>query len=233
VALFVIPLVFIVRPKPEHNGTLPDGKAAKTQATPDTEKEIHFTLKEALKGGTFWYLSFAEAIRLMTNTALITHIMPYLSSLGIPRSRAAFVATSIYLLSIIGRLVFGWIGHIFRKNFVMALIYFLAGLSILAFAYAQISWLLITFMILFPFSWGASPLRGAILRESFGVASLGSILGIMAGIGTAARLLGPTLAGWAYDTFGSYHHIWLFFAGTFAVSIFLIIKIKPYSKAPA
>jgi sugar phosphate permease len=231
--LFVIPLVFIVRPKPEHNGTLPDGKAAKTQATPDTEKEIHFTLKEALKGGTFWYLSFAEAIRLMTNTALITHIMPYLSSLGIPRSRAAFVATSIYLLSIIGRLVFGWIGDIFRKNFVMALIYFLAGLSILAFAYAQISWLLITFMILFPFSWGASPLRGAILRESFGVASLGSILGIMAGIGTAARLLGPTLAGWAYDTFGSYHHIWLFFAGTFAVSIFLIIKIKPYSKAPA
>ncbi len=112
----------------------------------------------------------------------------------------------------------------------MALVYFLTGISILAFAYAQVSWLLISFMILFPLSWGASPLRGAILREYFGVASLGSILGIMAGIGSASRLLGPTLAGWTYDTFGNYQPIWFFFSGTFAVSVFLILKIKPYQK---
>jgi MFS family permease len=187
-------------------------------------------MREAIKTRAFWHISLADAIRVMTSLAVITHIIPYLSSVGISRSRAAFVATSIPVLSIIWRVVFGWLGDIFSKNHVMAIVYFFTGLSLLAFAYVQERWLIIPFLILFPLSWGATTLRGAIMREYFGRVSLGSILGIMTGIGTTARLLGPSLAGWAYDNFGSYHLIWLLFAGTFAVSVILMLTIKPFQK---
>ena len=143
------------------------------------------------------------------------------------------MTTSIFLLSIIGRLVFGWFGDIFSKNYVMALAYFLAGISLLAFAYIQMHGFIIPFLILYPLSWGASPLRDAITSEYFGGRSLGSILGLMAGLGTASRMLGPSLAGWTYDTFGSYQLIWLFFAGTFGVAVVLMLTIKPLKKGPS
>ncbi|GAI13917.1 unnamed protein product, partial [marine sediment metagenome] len=72
---------------------------------------------------------------MMIAMAVITHVMPYLGSLNIPRSRAALVATSIPLLSIIGRLGFGWLGDIFDKRYVMAGAYSLVGIGILAFSY--------------------------------------------------------------------------------------------------
>ncbi len=66
------------------------------------------------------------------------------------------------------------------------------------------------------------------MREYFGVTSLGSILGVLAAIGTVPRILGPTLAGWAYDTFGHYQLVWLFLAGTFAIAILLILTVKEH-----
>jgi len=65
------------------------------------------------------------------------------------------------------------------------------------------------------------------ISESFGTTSLGSILGTMAGIATVARISGPLLAGWTYDTFGGYHVIWLFLAGTFVFALILMLTIKP------
>jgi sugar phosphate permease len=228
--LLGIPLSLIVRGRPEQYGYLPDGTASDKQSISLNEQDREANLREALKTRVFWHLSFAEAIRLMAIIALLTHIIPYLSSLGVLRSRAALVATSITVLSIIGRLVFGWLGDNFNKYNVLALAYFLSGVSFLLFAYAQMAWSILLFLILFPLSWGAPPLRGAILREYFGRASLGSILGIMGAIGTVARILGPTLAGWTYDNFGSYHLIWLFYAATFGVAVVLTLTIKPRQK---
>jgi MFS family permease len=164
---------------------------------------------------------------MMAVMAVITHVMPYLSSLGMSRSGAAFVATAIPLFSIIGRFGSGWLGDISDKRYVMAGAYCLAGIGILAFSYVQATWLIFPFLILFPLSWGTSPLRGAILREHFGMASFGRILGIMMGIGAIGMVTGPFLAGWTYDTLGSYHLIWLVFAGIQVIPIVLMLTLKP------
>jgi MFS family permease len=110
------------------------------------------------------------------------------------------------------------------------MLYVIGGFSILIFANVNTTWLLYPFLILFPLSWGAPPLRGAILRESFGRLALGSILGILGGVGTVARIIGPVLAGWTYDTFGSYRFAWFFFTGTFAIAVILMLTISPAEK---
>ena len=225
--LIGIPLSFLIRHRPEEYGYLPDGATMEEQKA-DTEcQDQEIGIRTALRTRVFWHLSVAESIRIMTTTALITHVIPYLSSLGISRSRATLVATSIPLLSITGRLVFGWLGDRFNKYQVMAILYCLGGSSILAFAHVNTTWLIYPFLILFPLSWGAPPLRGAILRENFGRLALGSILGILGGVATIARILGPALAGWTFDTFGRYHSVWFFFTGAFAVAIILMLTISP------
>jgi len=225
--LIGIPLSFLIRNSPEEYDCLPDGAEPKEQPLTATSQDKEIDLRTALRTRVFWHLGFAESIRSMTLTALLTHVIPYLSSLGISRARSTFIAAAIPLLSIISRLLFGWLGDKHNKYHVMAMLYFLGGVSMLIFAHVNTTWLLYPFLILFPLSWGAAPLRGAILRECFGRLALGKILGILGGLGTIARILGPALAGWTYDTFGRYHLIWLFFTGTFVVAVILMLTLSP------
>jgi MFS family permease len=228
--LFGIPLIFIIRQSPAKLGLHIDGKPPDLLTASATDQDRDFRLKDAIRSRAFWHISIADAIRVMAMTAIITHVIPYLNSIGVSRSKAAVVATLTPVLSVVGRLIFGWLGDTFSKNHVLALAYTLGGISLLSFTYAHVDGLIIFFLIFFPLSWGAAPLRDATMREYFGRISLGSILGIMAGIGTVARISGPFLAGWTYDTFGDYRLIWLIFSACFAVCVILMLLIRPERK---
>jgi MFS family permease len=143
------------------------------------------------------------------------------------RSRAAFVATSIPLLSIVGRLGFGWLSDIFDKRYVLAGAYCLFGMGILAFSYIHVKWLMFPFLLLFsPAMGGVVSLRGAIVREYFGRASFGRVIGMMLGMAAMGGVIGPSAAGWTFDNLGNYHGVWLCFTGTIVISIVLLLRLK-------
>ena len=224
-----IPLSFVIRNRPEHYGYLPDGEES-SDSTPEIEiqsKGLEIGLGQALRMRSFWYLNSIELIRMMTVMAVITHVMPYLSSLGISRSTGGLIAGAIPLFSIIGRLGFGWLGDVIDKRYVLALSFFLTCLGLLVFCYVQVIWIAWIFLLFFsPGYGGAMVLRGAMLREYFGRDSFGRILGITMGCAAAGGIIGPTLAGWVFDILGSYQPIWLIFCGLFALTIWLILKIR-------
>jgi sugar phosphate permease len=229
--LLAIPLVLLIRDRPEQYGYAPDGDTPGIAPdVPMKTQNPEVGLKEALKSRAFWHLAIAETIRRMVVISVVTHIMPYLSSIGMSRSRAAFVATSIPLISILGRFGFGWLGDIFDKRYVIACAYLSAGSGLLALSYVEVAWVIFPFLALFPLSWGGLALSGAIVRESFGSSSFGKIVGLMGGIGTIGLVIGPSLAGWTYDTLGSYYFIWLVFAATSIISIALMLTISPRRK---
>jgi cyanate permease len=47
------------------------------------------------------------------------------------------------------------------------------------------------------------------------------------GLMTLGQMIGPPLAGWVYDTSGSYHIIWLIFAGVMFAIITGIFTLPP------
>jgi cyanate permease len=49
----------------------------------------------------------------------------------------------------------------------------------------------------------------------------------MEGIGTIGAIIGPAMAGWAYDNWGSYQIIWLLLAGLSAIAIIAVSTITP------
>jgi OFA family oxalate/formate antiporter-like MFS transporter len=224
-----IPLSFVIRNRPEQYGYLPDGTLSGDQA-PSTDIEdrgVEIGLKEVLKDKSFWYLNIAESIRFMTLAAVVTHVMPYLSSTGMSRATTGLVAGGIPLVSIVGRFGLGWLGDVLDKRYVMAMAFFLMSFGMLAFGYVQVIWPVFLFLLLFSSgSGGGMVLRGAILREHFGRGSLGKLLGITMGSASIGGIIGPTVAGWAFDTWGSYHLIWFVFCGTICLAIGLILKIR-------
>jgi len=227
-----IPLSFVIRNRPEQYGYLPDG-ISPSDRMPNLEnqdtgvKAVEIGFKEALKKRSFLYLIIVEAIRMMIVAAVIIHVMPYLSSLGLPRVTAGLVAGAIPLFSIIGRFGFGWLSDVFDKGYVMAWSFCIISLGMLAFSYVQVIWVVFVFLLLFsPGYGGGMVLRGAILREYFGRNSFGKMIGITMGSASIGGIIGPTLAGWVFDTVGSYHVIWLVFCGLSSLAIYLALKIK-------
>ena len=225
-----IPLSLVIRNRPEHYGYLPDGEVAGTsgQSHKIQDKGVEIGLKQALKMRTFLYLNLVEAVRMMTIIAVFTHIMPYLSSVGMPRTTAGMVAAAIPLIGIIGRFGFGWLGDIYDKKHMMAVTIGLIIFGMLALSFVHMRWMIIPFLILYSLGHGGSMvIRAAIVREYFGRDSFGKMLGIIMGSASIGGIIGPTLAGWSYDTWGSYRPIWHVFWGLLSIAIILTLKLKP------
>jgi MFS family permease len=167
-------------------------------------------------------------MRMITVTAVITHIMPYFSSIGMSRHNAGLVAGAIALISVLGRVGFGWLADLFDKKYALVIAYFCMGVGMVAFTYAQFGWMIVLFLILFPPGFGGIvTLRAAIIREYFGPGSMGRLLGITMGTASIGGMIGAPLAGWSFDVWGSYQIIWHVFCGLSGLGLLIILMIRP------
>lgn len=233
-----LPLVMVVRHKPEQYGYLPDGDNAVLQITQKDISavqviDVDVDAKHALKSRIFWFITTATLCSFLISNAVVTHVMTYLSTVGIERSLASFVASGIPIMTIVSRLGFGWLGDRFDKRWVMASGYILMFFGLLLFTTVTMTstWLLIPFLIIFGLGYGAPiPVMPAILREHFGSAHLGTLIGFVMGVSMVGSIISPPLTGWIFDTFGSYQIAWFICAGFAIVGTVSMISIPPVRK---
>jgi sugar phosphate permease len=236
--VLILPLSLMFRHKPEQYGYLPDGdppgtvqlklEAEKAEKEKTAVEEPSYSIKQAAKSRAFWHLALAYACYHVITAAVVTHVMPYLGSIGIERSLAGMVAMGIPLSSVAGRLGMGWIADRIERRKVTIAGFIMMGLGLICFEGVSKmgSWLIIPFLLLFCIGYGGNnTMRVALVREMFGRKSYGSIFGLLMGVSTAGSFLGPPLAGWAYDTWGSYQNVWFVIACFALVSLILTLTI--------
>ncbi len=239
-----LPLSLLFRHKPEQYGSVPDGQVedlAKLNhgSSLPLAAEVNIGGKQALRSATFWRMALAFTIHGVLVTAAITHLMPYLSSIGIKRSVSGLVATAVPLTSIGGRLGIGWLGDKIDKRRVLALSFAMMGLGLLCFSQASSHsiWLLVSFVILFGIGYGGgNSSRPALVREYFGRANFGAVFGLLMGINMIGSMVGPFLAGWVFDNWHSYQGIWYVFAGlpiAALISVLTISQVSTISTSPS
>jgi predicted MFS family arabinose efflux permease len=226
-----LPLSLFVRHKPEAYGYLPDGDAAveapreaKTAGVQAADTEVNVPVWEALKDRAFWHISLSSMCHSFVVGAVVTHIMPYLGSVGISRSTAALVALVLPVASIAGRLSSGWLSNIMGNRAVYAgsFVSFTVGMFLFAYTGEARLWLIVPFVVAFSSGWGFSVTsRITLLRESFGRASFGAVLGFNSTIMMIGNVSGAPIAGWTYDRFGSYQGAWLVFGAITLVGMML------------
>ena len=216
----VLPLSLVVRHKPEQYGYLPDGVSSNTTVVSESQtsdtSEVSIPVKQAVRSGAFWHLALAFMGNFAVVTAVVTHVMPYLGSIGVGRSTSSLVAGAMPLFTIFGRLGLGWLGSMFDKRWLVAMCSVLIGLGMLSFGFATTMgiWLVVPFLVFFSIGYGGSATMTSVLvREYFGRSRFGIILGFVMGIMTIGQIIGPPLAGWVFDTWGSYQGAWFAFAG--------------------
>ncbi|MFC2122127.1 MFS transporter [Bacteroidota bacterium] len=234
------PLSLLVRHKPETYGYLPDGEIAIATTTdealgPTQIPQDKMGVKQALTSVSFWHIALAQTCLGVALAAVVTHIMPYLSSIGTARSISGQFAAALPLVSIGGRLGFGWLGDRYEKKWIAALGFALATAGLLCFgATPSIGmWLLVPFIVLFSFGFGGNnTIRIALVREYFGRAKFGTVHGLVIGLLMAGQIIGAPLAGWVYDTWGTYQGIWYIFAALTFLSV-IIMSTAPLARQNA
>jgi len=225
-----LPLSLLVRHKPEQYGYLPDGEAENTvmlnnRLAQAKIAEVDIGAKQAIKSRTFWHIALALMCQFIILSAVVTHVMPYLSSIGITRAKSSLIAMAIPLTSIGGRLGLGWLGDRLDKRRVIAgaLALMCGGLLCFGFVSSEAIWLFVPFLILFGIGYGgANTLRASVISEFFGRKNFGAIHGLMIGMMALGSIAGPPLAGWVFDNWGSYQPIWFVFAGLAVVALLTV-----------
>jgi sugar phosphate permease len=230
-----LPISLLVRHRPEDYGYLPDGDTDSEpvndeNVTPTTDVEATVSIGQAIKSRVFWHISLTFICHMLVVGGVLTHVMPYMGKIGIARSVSSFLASGIMLMTIVGRVGFGWLGDRYDKKRITAIAFLLLSSALLLYSYIGVAgiWLVVIFLIIFGIGYGGPvTMLPALVREYFGRGNLGTILGLAYGLASLGSIAGPPLAGWVFDTFHSYQIAWLIFIGITIIGMVSIITCPP------
>lgn len=214
--IVVIPLSFVVRNNPSDMGLAPDGAPIDKTEGMDSDissenpielsRPLDFTLKQALATSSFWILAGCFFCMNFTHSTIFVHIVPFLTDVGISSFKAAVTVGLLTTSSIAGRLLFGYMGDYVDKRYLLTVDYFLMATGVLILLNAHEMETVYAFIAFFGVGFGGNvPLMPAIRAQYFGRKDLGKIQGSMSPVIMTAGITGPMLAGYLFDTTGTYN----------------------------
>ena len=201
-----LPLALFVRRSPESMGLQPDG-----DPQPDADglqrnqarDEANFTLAEAIRTSSFWYLTIATAIRVIVLSAVNVHFVALMVWKGMSPQRAAIFLAVQAFMAVPSHLFFGWIGDRVNKPRLMAGCMILATASMVLLVYAHSEWAILIFTALFSVVESTFPVNWSTVGEYFGGKTSPNPR-LDGFISTWGSVIGPVLAGAIYDHTRSY-----------------------------
>ena len=213
IAVLVIglPLCQLLRGYPEEHGLLPDGapspaRSAAGTALPGDSGEINFTVREALRDRSFWYVSLGHGVALLSVFAVLVHLVPHLvEGLGWSKTSAQTMLTLVTVTSIVGQVGGGYIGDRYNKARLAAACMLMHAVALVTLAYASSVPVIVLAALLHGIAWGTrGPLMMAIRADFYGRRYFGQIAGYSNVLVMFGPLIGPSFAGWMSDTYGNY-----------------------------
>ena len=235
----VLPLaVFVVRddPTPQERESFGEKRE---RGGPSQAPATSITLTAAMRMPVFWVLAIGLMFFFYGLIGWTVHLVPFFESKDISRGTAALLVSLSSGAGIISRLGLGVIVDRFERFELVAvgLIGLLALGMVVLLLDAGLSGILI-FLTL----WVIGTTTGAIaealtLTRAFGMAHFATILGAIVVIETMGEILSPSLAGFIFDTTGSYDWALVMYAMTFlgSATMFAIASRMKYPalSAPA
>ena len=218
-----LPLVSLIHHRPEQLGLHPDGMPMPATASTTTEGQeplvVELTPRQALRSPSFWFLAVAFASWSVTVTVVAVYHIPFLiEDMGASSVTAASLASATLLLSVPGRIIFGWIGDYVNIRVLLAGLLLVQGIGVLTMSLIpSLEWAPLYIVLLGPAYGGAAAVRQAIVAHFYGRRNFGTITGLLSFVDLPGTVMGPIFVGWMVDTFESYR------LGFLTVALFLAL----------
>ena len=175
------------------------------KTTDRTQSAQGLTLGDALRTTAFWLLYASLVLSCVGTFVPMVHLGAYAVDLGYSAAQGVALVSLIGLGSLLGRFTVGPFADRLGRQASLALMFAGLGAMLLVWWVATAYWLLALFALFFGVCYGGYvALLPTLVMDRYGPRAVSAIIGFLytgAGLGT---LLGPWLAGLAYDTLGAY-----------------------------
>jgi len=231
IGIIALALVILVaqflRRDPAQMGQLPDGEE-KVNIGCLNSADGGFSFQKAIHTRQFWMLCVIFLVVAFCVEAIIVHIVPHATDLGISAVSAANILAVIGGVSIIGRFIMGSAGDKAGNRLAIIVCFLILLVSLLWMLVAKELWMLYLFACVYGFAHGGFfALISPSVAEFFGLSSHGAILGAVFCPTTIGGAIGPVLAGHIFDVTSSYQLAFLVFTVICIVGFILTLLLKP------
>ena len=240
--IFLVGVILLREPRPrkgsllaEAQQTNPDSNnapnagrspsSATAPALPSDRSSIG--LSSALRTRQFWTLFSMMLGGSLIVMMVFVHLVPRAVDIGTPTSTAVTLLTVFGLVNLVSAPSGGFLGDRFgaRKMYLAALLLYIFALLWLTLSSSL--WMLYVFAVAFAIGNGVwSPQIPMIAAGIFGTRHMGSIFAAILVAAGFGGVLGPIIAGYVFDTLGSYRFAFLLATGVAVVGALLIFVLK-------
>lgn len=153
----------------------------------------------------FLTVTLIVTVAIFSFQAVNVHLMPHATDVGISDTSAAVAVGLMGAFSIPGRLVSGFISDALGWRRTLALAVLGMAISIPWLLLLNGVWMLYAFVLIYGVCHGIRvPAQIGILGQTFGLSSLGQLVGISTAIGQLVGATAPYVMGFIYDHTGGY-----------------------------
>jgi MFS family permease len=230
-ALLVIPPIHFFLPAVSSSAT----EHAPARLPVEKHSGTEWTVKAALTNSAFWLLFIARTLASMGNQIIVTHQIAHAVDIGFAKIFAASIFGIMGVISIGGRIFFGYLADVRRRELVFTWVQVISAVGILALLVMRdtsLPWLLYLYAVCYGLGQGSRALvLSAISADIFHGKHFGAIFGYFTfsiGLGGA---IGAWLGGFLFDVTHSYVVPFWVSLACLVVSVFIVLASSRIVKA--
>jgi MFS family permease len=238
VGLAVITAMLVIPPVPlflpASTSDVPK-EAPTPNAQAEKQLETDWTVKRALANRAFWLLFIARTLASMGNQIIVTHQIAHAIDIGYAKVFAASIFGLMGVTSIGGRILFGYLADVMKREVVFTWVQIISAVGILALLAMQDNsqpWLLYLYAVCYGLGQGSRALvLSAISADIFHGKHFGAIFGYFTfsiGLGGA---VGAWLGGFLFDITHSYAVSFWASLACLVISVFIVLAGSRVVKA--
>ena len=221
--VLILPFIPLLKESPESIGLLPDGANADdvggartaTSDAPGVDSvealrlrrfydTPEFTVQEALRTSSYWYLLTGTMLRQVSRVGLDLHYIAILEWKGFDLSIAALFFTLRLGMNVPSKLVVGYFGDRVSKPAILSGGMVLYALGLVLLLSSNAVWILVVSAVISGLSEGITPVNWGAIGDYFGRHHYATLRGIINLSYSWALLFVPFAAGWWFDQHASY-----------------------------
>lgn len=220
----------VLRDNPRRLGTSPDGDPVTADRSATDEDSM--SVRDALRGGAFWWLSTAFTFDRIASVALAAHAVPLLLERGHAPGLVASVVATIGVMQLAGRLLFTPAARQADLATLTSITFAVRAAALILLVLPLSATGLFVFAALFGGANGATTLgRAALVAERFGPANYGTINGSMSTMIAVVQTVAPLSVGFMRVATGDYALALVALAGTALLASFSVTRARSHSVA--
>lgn len=240
----IVPLSLVfVRRVPEDLGLAPDGADRVGESINSIQSEdggsgkvlrtdeVSWTVREAISSSAFWRLLIASSVIMFATSTMVLHRLPHFVDRGLdPQLVASSIGVEIATAGM-SIFILGYMAERMPSRYLSGTATIVSAVAVLLTITTETPFTLFVSMGTFGIGVGGGQLlRDFIWAEYFGRQHLGSIRGVVSPVILTFGAMGAPLAGYVWDSTGSYGPVWWVSVGLFLFAAIVLYLTPPPKK---